>query len=45
VAHEGVALNIVQRQLGHTALGVTSTYSKGSTTPRSSTQAPNDEHR
>ena len=29
MAHEGVALNIIQRQLGHTNLGVTSIYLQG----------------
>jgi integrase len=33
LAHEGVSLNVIQRQLGHTNLGV---ISKASTTPRSS---------
>jgi integrase len=28
-AHEGVSLNIIQRQLGHTNLGVTSIYLQG----------------
>jgi integrase len=35
LAHEGVPLNVIQRQLGHTNLGVTS-ICKASTTPRSS---------
>ena len=29
MAHEGVALNIIQRQLGHTDLGITSIYLQG----------------
>ena len=29
MAHEGVGLNIIQRQLGHTDLGVTSIYLQG----------------
>ncbi len=29
MAHEGVALNIIQRQLGHTDLGTTSIYLQG----------------
>ena len=29
MAHEGVALNIIQRQVGHTDLGVTSIYLQG----------------
>jgi site-specific recombinase XerD len=36
LAHEGVPFNVIQRQLGHTNLGVTSSISRGSTTPRSS---------
>ena len=36
MAREGVPLIVIQRQLGHTNLGITSTC-KGSTTPRSST--------
>ena len=29
LAREGVALNIIQRQLGHTDLGITSVYLQG----------------
>ena len=29
LAREGVAVNIIQRQLGHTDLGTTSTYLQG----------------
>jgi site-specific recombinase XerD len=29
LAHEGVSLNVIQRQLGHTNLGVTSSYLQG----------------
>jgi site-specific recombinase XerD len=29
LAHEGVPLNVIQRQLGHTNLGVTSIYLQG----------------
>ena len=29
LAHEGVPLNVIQRQLGHTNLGVTSVYLQG----------------
>jgi site-specific recombinase XerD len=29
LAHEGVPLNIIQRQLGHTNLGTTSIYLQG----------------
>jgi site-specific recombinase XerD len=37
MAREGVPLNVIQRQLGHAGLGITSVYLQGSTTPRSST--------
>jgi integrase len=37
MAREGVPLIVIQRQLGHTSLGVTSIYSRASTAPRSST--------
>ena len=36
MAREGVPLMIIQRQLGHANLGVTSIYLRASTTPRSS---------
>jgi hypothetical protein len=39
MAHEGVALVVLQRQLGHTNLGIT--Y-KTSTAPRSSTLSTHD---
>lgn len=40
LAREGVAVNIIQRQLGqHTDLGTTSTYLQGSTQARSSRQS------
>jgi integrase/recombinase XerD len=29
MAHEGVPLTVIQRQLGHSNLGVTSTYLQG----------------
>jgi site-specific recombinase XerD len=29
LAHEGIPLNVVQRQLGHSNLGVTSSYLQG----------------
>ena len=29
LAHEGIPLNVIQRQLGHTNLGVTSIYLQG----------------
>ncbi|MGH2954390.1 MAG: tyrosine-type recombinase/integrase [Solirubrobacterales bacterium] len=34
MAREGVPLNVIQRQLGHADLGVTSVYCRESTTPR-----------
>ena len=37
LAREGIAVNLIQRQLGHTDLGTTSTYLRASTRPRSST--------
>jgi hypothetical protein len=37
MAHEGVPLIVIQRQLGHSNLGITRSTSKESTTPRSST--------
>ncbi len=37
MAREGVPLIVIQRQLGHSDLGITSIYLKASTTPRSST--------
>ena len=37
LAREGVPLIVIQRQLGHSNLGITSVYFKASTTPRSST--------
>jgi site-specific recombinase XerD len=36
MAREGVPLNVIQRQLGHTNFGVTSVYLQGSTLRRSS---------
>jgi len=36
MAHEGVPLTVIQRQLGHSNVGVTSISSKVSTMPRSS---------
>jgi site-specific recombinase XerD len=36
LAREGVALIVIQRQLGHSNLGITSVYLQASTTPRSS---------
>jgi hypothetical protein len=37
-AREGVPLIVIQRQLGHTNLGITSNHLQASTTPRSSTE-------
>jgi site-specific recombinase XerD len=39
MARKGVPLNVIQRQLGHANLGVTSIYCRGSTTPRTSTSS------
>jgi site-specific recombinase XerD len=36
MAREGVPLVVIQRQLGHSNLGITSVYLQASTTPRSS---------
>jgi integrase len=36
MAREGVPINVIQRQLGHANLGVTSIYLQGSTAARSS---------
>jgi integrase len=44
MAHEGVPLIVIQRQLGHTDLGMRSIYLKASTTPRSSTLSTPDPH-
>jgi hypothetical protein len=45
MAREGVPLNVIQRQLGHTNLGVTSIYLRASTTARSSKPSTPDPHR
>ena len=37
MAHEGVPMVVIERQLGHAHLGITSIYFRASTTPRSST--------
>jgi len=37
LAHQGVPLVVIQRQLGHANLGVTSIHLQGSTAPRSPT--------
>ena len=37
MAREGGPLIVIQRQLGHTNLGITSIYPQGIDTPRSST--------
>ncbi len=39
LAREGVPINIIQRQLGHSDLGVTSVTCKASTPPKSSTSS------
>jgi integrase len=44
-AREDVPLNIIQRQLGHTNLGVSSIYLQESTTPRSSPPSMAAAHR
>jgi integrase len=36
LAHEGVPLVVIQRQVGHSNLGITSVYLRASTAPRSS---------
>jgi integrase len=41
LAREGVAVNIIQRQLGHTDLGTTSTYLQGIGPPQTSS-TPSD---
>ena len=40
MAREGVPLNVIQRQLGHANLGVTSIYLQGIEAPRSSGGTP-----
>jgi site-specific recombinase XerD len=45
LAREGVPVNIIQRQLGHTDLGTTSAYLQGSTPARSSTPSAHDASR
>ena len=45
LAHEGVPLIVIQRQLGHTNLGITSVYVKALTTPRSSRRSTHGERR
>ncbi len=42
LAREGVTVNIIQRQLGHTDLGTTSTYLQGIDPQRSSTPSDRD---
>jgi hypothetical protein len=42
MAREGVQLKVIQRQLGHVNLGVTSVYLDGLTPPRSSTRSTTD---
>jgi site-specific recombinase XerD len=45
MAREGVPLPVIQRQLGHAHLGVTSTYCRESTRARSSTPSTCDDRR
>lgn len=45
MAREGVPLNVIQRQLGHADLGVTSVYLQELTTPRSSARSTRAERR
>ncbi len=45
MTREGVPIVVIQRQLGHADLGVTSVYNEASTTPRSSTPSTNVGHR
>lgn len=45
MAHEGVPLVVIQRQLGHANLGITSVYSKASTPARSSRPFTDGRHR
>ena len=45
MSREGVPLVIIQRQLGHADLAITSSTCAGSTTPKSSTPSTNDQHR
>ncbi len=43
MSREGVPLLVIQRQLGHADLAITSVYLRESTTPRSSTLSTNDQ--
>jgi site-specific recombinase XerD len=45
MAREGVPLIVIQRQLGHSNLGITSVSYNESTTPRSSKPSTPDAHR
>jgi site-specific recombinase XerD len=45
LAREGVALNLIRRQLGHTDLGTTSIYRRASTPKRSSPPSTPGGHR
>jgi len=45
MVREGVPRIVIQRQLGHSNLGITSVTSKESTTPRSSKPCTPDAHR
>jgi site-specific recombinase XerD len=45
MAREGVPMIVIQRQLGHTNLGITSIYLQASTAPKSSTPSTPAAHR
>ena len=45
MSREGIPLIVIQRQLGHADLAITSDTCAGSTTPRSSTPSTNGRHR
>jgi integrase len=45
ISREGIPLLVIQRQLGHADLPVTSTYLRGIETPRSATGSPSGPHR
>jgi len=45
MSREGVPLVVIQRQLGHADLGITSVYLRESITPRSSTPSTNGQRR
>ena len=45
LAREGVPLSVIQRQLGHSNLGITSVYSRAFTAGKSSRPSTHDAHR